>query len=105
MRDGEHPFLRCVGVTEEAFMNLAPSLDDSCWFENARFDLAHRYRPPASATAFDALSPPARLGGRIAHLLAPAWSAPMEMLLSDADELPATGQWHTAVSEADQRRK
>lgn len=68
-------FLRCIAMTEAAFAGRAVTLDDTdCSFTDARWELRHPFRH-SDVEPIAALSTVGRIGGRIAHTLAPSLGA------------------------------
>ncbi|MGV3625416.1 MAG: hypothetical protein ACO1OB_31690 [Archangium sp.] len=94
------PFLECIWLTEGAFMRRDVRLDaPGCDLSNARFELSHPWKQPDDEP-FAALSLPGRLGGKIAHALAPGWNAQLERHLEDADQLPPDGEWESVTADS-----
>ena len=97
---GAPRFVRCVLLTEQSYMRTVTSLpaDADCWFENARFELAHPWQREEE-DAFVALSPPAMLGGWIVHAVYPSGVRQLEKDLRAADQLPTDDGWARTESE------
>ncbi len=93
----EPRFIRCVALTEAAFMGKMTLDEPTCWFENARFDATRPYlrgaRGPLDVAG--ALDVAAALGDAVLGVLAPDMCQRLREQLLGAAMLPDKASWRT----------